>query len=210
MKRFLCKGLILALLCAMCLPAALAEDVPEAVSEAVEAEVAEATETGDTGLTVEGAPAPVEEAPAPEAETAQDAPMAAVTDEVPADEGEQAVAAPEVAAATGIQLSAAAVNLGVKEKLTLGDFKWNKDGVKWTFAGESGGISLLSADTENWKMVGRASNSISLLSDSDILIANTPASDTAVSSRNTADKIRRPMVRMGRFLSKGSPCVTAE
>ena len=120
MKRFLCKGLILALLCAMCLPAALAEDVPEAVSEAVEAEVAEATETGDTGLTVEGAPAPVEEAPAPEAETAQDAPMAAVTDEVPADEGEQAVAAPEVAAATGIQLSAAAVNLGVKEKLTLG------------------------------------------------------------------------------------------
>lgn len=126
MKRFLCRALIVALLCALCLPAALAEEV----GEAVEAAVAEAVDTGNDGLTVDGVeeapaeapaeePAPVE-APAEEPAPAEDAPMEAVAPEPPADEDEQAVAAPEVAApATGIQLSAASIAIGVKETYAL-------------------------------------------------------------------------------------------
>ena len=130
MKRFLCNGLVLALICAMCLPAALAEEV----SEAVDAEVAEAAYIdGDTGLTMEGAeePAPVpEDEPIQEAETAwEDAdqiepgaePVEPAENELEplAGEGEQAVAAPvTAAAATGFHLSAETVIIGVKEDYT--------------------------------------------------------------------------------------------
>lgn len=141
MKRFLCIVLVLALTGAMSLPAALADEV----SEAVEAEVAETLGIdGDTGLTVEGAeePAPVEQAePAPveQAEPAQENEAASEEDAVQvepgaepvsdetaeltpdeleplAGEGELAVAAPVTAtAATGFHLSAETVSIGVKE-----------------------------------------------------------------------------------------------
>ena len=130
MKRFLCHVLVLALIGALCLPAALAEEV----SEAVEAEVAEAMEIdGDTGLTVEGAeePAPVpEDEPGQEAEAAWDnaeqiefgtEPVEPAQDELEplAGEGELAVAAPMVAAAaTGFHLSAETVTIGIKEVYT--------------------------------------------------------------------------------------------
>ena len=128
MKRFLCNALILALLCAACLPAALAEEeMPEAIIEAVEAEAAEATEINpETGLTVEGAP---EEASTPEPEASAEQPMAVVTDETPADAGDQAVAAPEegatevaapeVAATAAVNQVPAAVSIGVKEKYAI-------------------------------------------------------------------------------------------
>ena len=142
MKRFFSLALVLALASATCMPAALAESA-DAVSEAVEAEVAEAEVAGDTGLTVEGMeeapaiePAVPEEAPAAEPTEPEEAPATGLEAEAeaPAEEapqteaaeapvedmGEQAVAAPAAAGpATGIQFSAGAVTLGVKETCTL-------------------------------------------------------------------------------------------
>ena len=122
MKRPLCLALMLALLLAMCLPAALAEeDAPATDVEIVAADGA----AGDTGLTVEGAeetPA-IEQAPAVEETPDETAPeQTAPVEEAPAeDEGEQAVAAAEVAArpATGIRFSADTVTVGVKETYSL-------------------------------------------------------------------------------------------
>lgn len=141
MKRCFSMALILALLGTMSAAPALSEEA-EVVSENVEAFVEPAELAGDTGLTVEGALdfAPEQtseeanwESPANDIFTAADA---AFTDEtsaeaLPVPEGEQAaepgVLAPdaeeeevvdEPKAATGIQLSASAVTIGVKESYT--------------------------------------------------------------------------------------------
>ncbi len=117
MKRFLCSVLIVALLGAMCLPAALAEEA----DDAVEAEVAEALNVGeDTGLIVEGS-----EDEWSEDEPEEDAGSMPETDESIeagdgteplAGEGELAVAAPAAAGiATGIHFSAEVVTIGAKE-----------------------------------------------------------------------------------------------
>ena len=160
MKRFLCLLLTLALLSAGCLPAAFAEEGTEPVfSEAVEAEVPEAVDAGDTGLTVEGveteAPAEVpEEGPAGPIDT-EDA--GAMTADVP----ETAIAAAEPgAAATGIQLSATALNVGVKETFqlvvtplpagaALPAVTWRSDNEKFVRVDQNGAVTGVKVGSAN-------------------------------------------------------------
>ncbi len=128
MKRLICEVLTLALLCALWMPAALAEGEPLGeYSEAVDAEVGEALDAGDTGLTVEGVEpeAEPESAAEPEAALEPGQELADAPQEEPlAVEGDPAVAAPADEAsedellAAGIHFNEQAVSIGLKETYT--------------------------------------------------------------------------------------------
>lgn len=157
MKRLLSLALTLALLTACCLPAALAEEaVPEEMSAAVEAAVAAAEETGIEGLTVEDV-----ETEAPAEAPAQTPDEEETVDPASAEAPDMPAAAAPGAAATGIQLSASAITVGVKEAYsgltvsalpagaTLPTVTWRSDNEKIARVDQSGVVTGVKRGTAN-------------------------------------------------------------